>query len=83
MQGKCTSKQMSHATNNKILDLSKSRAFADKKLDMTQLMEFFFDRVENIVGKDEMLFTSILSFFHHVFKRLLSDCLVVVGCIGV
>ena len=29
--------------------------------------------VENIVGKGEMLVTSIFSFSHNVFKRLLSQ----------
>ena len=31
-----------------------------------------FDRVENIVGKEEIAYTSNIFFAHNVFKRLLS-----------
>ena len=39
--------------NDKILDLSKFKAFADHKLNVTQKMKFVSSRVENIVGKGE------------------------------
>ena len=39
--------------NNKILDLSKLKVFADDKIIMTQNLNFVLGRVENIVGKGE------------------------------
>ena len=39
--------------NNKILDLSKLKAFADDKATVAKMMISLFDRVENIVEKEE------------------------------
>ena len=39
--------------DNKILALSESNAFADDNFSVAQMMQYFFDRVENIVGKGE------------------------------
>ena len=39
--------------NNKILALSKLKAFADDMFNVVQMMQFFLDRVENNVGKGE------------------------------
>ena len=39
--------------NDKILDLSKFKAFADDKVILTQKFKFVFGKVENIVGKGE------------------------------
>ena len=39
--------------NNKILAWSKSKAFADDKLDVVKLIAFLFDHLENTVGKGE------------------------------
>ena len=39
--------------NNKILDRSKLKGFADHKLILAQMMRFIFNRRENIVGKGE------------------------------
>ena len=39
--------------NDKILDWSKFKAFADNKRKLAKMMVFVFDRVENIVGKGE------------------------------
>ena len=39
--------------NDKILDATKLKAFADDKINLVQLMISVFDRVENIVGKGE------------------------------
>ena len=39
--------------NNKILDRSKLKAFADDKIKVRKMMIFVFARVENIVGKGE------------------------------
>ena len=39
--------------DNKILDWSKLKAFADDKLNVTQNIKVVFHRIENIVGKEE------------------------------
>ena len=39
--------------NDKILDLTKFKAFADDKISLTQKLKFMWERVENIVGKGE------------------------------
>ena len=59
--------------NDKILDQTKLKAFADNKLNVTKMTISVFDRVENIVGKGEIACTSNFSFSHKVFKRLLSQ----------
>ena len=40
-------------SNDKILDLSKLKAFADENLDVNEKLKFALERVENIVGKGE------------------------------
>ena len=59
--------------DDKLLDWSKLKAFADDKLNVTKMIISVFDRVENIVGKGEIACTSNFSFSHNVFKRLLSQ----------
>ena len=49
--------------NNNFLDWTKFKAFADDKLNVAKIVIYFFDRVENIMGKGE----------NAVFKRLLSQ----------
>ena len=39
--------------NDKILDVTKLKAFADDKINVAQMMFSVFDRLENIVGKIE------------------------------
>ena len=39
--------------NDKILDRSKYKAFADDKIDVTKKFEFVLEMVENIMGKGE------------------------------
>ena len=39
--------------NNKFLDLSKLKAFADVKLNLREKLEFVLGSMENIVGKGE------------------------------
>ena len=46
-----TENSLNSIPNNKILDLTKLKAFADDKFNVTKLTIFLFDRVENIVGK--------------------------------
>ena len=59
--------------NDKILDWSKLKVFADNKIKVLKMMIFVFDRVENTVGKEKMLVTSIFSFSHNVFKGLFTQ----------
>ena len=40
-------------SNNKNLDWSKLKAFADDKIDVSEKLKFVLGRVENIVGKGE------------------------------
>ena len=57
--------------NDKILDLSKLKAFADDKSNVTQTLKFVLGRLENIVGKKEkMLVISIFSFSPQCFQKL-------------
>ena len=61
--------------NNKTLDLSKLKAFADDRSNVTQNLKFVSGRVENIVEKEKILVTSIFSFSYNVFKSFPSqDC---------
>ena len=63
--------QFNSLPNNKILDWSKLKAFADDNINMTQKLKYVLERLENIVGKGENAVTSIFFFSHNVFKRLL------------
>ena len=62
---------MNPLPNDKSLDMTKLKAFAYHKLKVAKLMIFLFDRVENTVGKGEMLVSSIFSFSQSVFQSLL------------
>ena len=69
--------------NDKILDRSKLKAFADDKINVLKMMIFVFDRDENIVGKGENAgYQHFLLFpqcFHRAFlPRVVRsrDCLV-------
>ena len=56
--------------NDKYVDLSKWKAFADNSFSVAQMIEFVFDREEILWEKEKMLVTSIFSFFHSIFKTL-------------
>ena len=56
--------------NDEILDSSKFKAFADKKI-LTKKLKFMLGREKNIVGKEILLVTSIFYFSHNVFKSFL------------
>ena len=56
--------------NDKILDWSKLKGFADDKLNVTEKSKFVLQRVENIVGKGENAGYQHFSFSHNVFKML-------------
>ena len=51
----------------KFLALFKLKAVADDNSNVAHMAQCLFDTEENIVGKGEMLFTSIFSFSHHIF----------------
>ena len=44
---------MAFENTDKILDWSKLKSFADKKIHVTEKLKFVMGRVENIVGKRE------------------------------
>ena len=50
---KSINKQFNSLPNDKIVDLSKLKTFADDKLIVTQKLKFALGRVENSVGKGE------------------------------
>ena len=55
--------------NDKILDWSKFKAFADDKINVNEQLKSGLGRVENILGKGGNAVSSIFSFSRNVFKR--------------
>ena len=55
---------------DKILDQTKLKAFADEKLYVTKMIISVSDRVENIVGKAEIACKSNFSICHNDFKSV-------------
>ena len=62
-------KGLNYLPDDKSLDWSKLKAFADDKFKLAQMMNFVFDRVENIVGKGENAGFSALSLFPTMFSK--------------
>ena len=54
--------------NDKILDCSKLKAFADNNLYIAQMMIYVFDRVENIVEKGKKCWLPAFSPFPTMFS---------------
>ena len=54
--------------NNKILDLSKFKAFADDKIIGTQKLNLLWEEQKTLWDNEKMLVTSIFSFSHNFFK---------------
>ena len=54
--------------NDKILDMTKLKAFADNKLNIAKMSISLFDRVENIVGKTEKCWFQHFLLFPHGSK---------------
>ena len=46
-----------HSPDDKILPLFELKAFAEENSNLTQMVQFFCDRVENVKGKVETLVT--------------------------
>ena len=55
--------------NNKILNLSKLKAFADNIINMTENLKFVWGTVENIVGKGENAGYQHFLLFPQVFQK--------------
>ena len=55
--------------NDKILDWSKLKVFADNKIKVLKMMIFVFDRVENTVGKGENVGYQHFLLFPQCFQR--------------
>ena len=56
--------------NNKIKDLSKLKAFADYKINVTQIFNFVLGRIENIMGKGENAGYQHFLLFPWCFQKL-------------
>ena len=55
--------------NDKILDWSKLKAFADDKIKLAKMMIFVFDTTENIVGKGENAGNQHFLLFPQCFQK--------------
>ena len=60
--------------NNKILNQSKFKAFADDKIIVTQRLKFVLGRIENIVGKRENACYKHFLFLPQCFQKLSVTC---------
>ena len=67
--------------NDKILALTKLKAFADDKFSIAKMMIPLFDQVENIVEKGENAGHQHFLFSHNVFKRLLIQGFKIRDCV--
>ena len=56
--------------DNKILDPTKLKAFADNKINVTQKLNFYLGRVENIAGKGENAGYQHFLLFPQCFQKL-------------
>ena len=63
------SKFFNSLPNDKILDSSKSKAFADDKINMTRKFKFKLGRAENIVGKGEIAGYQQFLLFPQCFQK--------------
>ena len=68
--------------HDKILEQTKLKAFACKKFNVTKMIIFAFDRVENKMGKGEIACTSNFSFSHNVLKGFFPRPVKMCHCLG-
>ena len=61
-------KALTFLPNDKMLEWSKLKAFADDKIIAVQKLKFVNGRVKNTMGKGGKVI-SIFSFFHNVLKK--------------
>ena len=59
--------------NDKFLDMTILKAFADNKIKVLKMMIFVFDRVENIVGKGENAGYQHFLLFPQCFQRFFTQ----------
>ena len=64
--------QVNSLPNDKILDQSKLKAFADDKIDFVEMMIYILDMVENTVGKGENAGYQHFLLFPQCFPKLSS-----------
>ena len=62
-------KWVNSSPNNKFLDLSKLKAFADDKFNVAENFKFVLGRVENIVGKGENAGNQHFLLFPQCFQK--------------
>ena len=67
--------------HNKILDQSNMKDFADDKINLTQILYFVLERVENIVGKEENAGYQHFLLFPQSFQELSFPGLLKVGIV--
>ena len=67
--------------NNKILDMTKLKAFPDEKLNVARMMISSLDRVENTVGKEENACYQHFLLFLQCFPQPSSLTLLKVGIV--
>ena len=56
--------------NDKIVDWSNLKAFADDKVYVTEKLKFFMGRVENILGRGEKYWLPVFSIFPKKFSKV-------------
>ena len=76
-----TVKKTRDPTGNKILDLSKLKAFADDKSNVTQNLKFIFAQVQNILGQGENAGYQHFLLFLQCFLKLPSSGSLKVGIV--
>ena len=67
--------------NDKIIDWSKLKAFADDKIHKTEKLKFLFERVENIVGNGENAGYQYVLLFPQCFPKDFYTGLLQVGIV--
>ena len=66
----CLQEQLNSLPNNKILDVTKLKAFAEDRIDLAQMMISVFNRIENIVGEGENAGYQHFLLFPQCFRKV-------------
>ena len=64
----CSYYSIKSLPDDKIIDLPKLKALTDDKLNVAQMLELFFNRLENILGKGENANNQHFLFSQNVYK---------------
>ena len=67
--------------NNKILDHSKLKAFADDKFKVIQMLKILLNNIENIVGKEENAGYQDFLLFPQCFQKAISSGALNIGIV--